>query len=383
MHYRRFGKSSWRVSALGFGCMRLPTHDEKPYSKRLDRPEATRMIRHAIDRGVNYIDTAYRYHGGESERLLARVLADGYRERVKLVTKSPIWLIKRQSDYDKFLNQQLKALNTDQIDFYLFHGLNKNSWDGVVKKYGLLKRAMAAMKDGRVGGVGFSFHDDFKAFKEIVDGFDNWSLVQIQYNYMDVNNQAGTRGLKYAASRGLAVVVMEPLLGGKLANPTRPIKRILKAKGKSPSDLALRWVWNQPEVSVVLSGMSTMSQVRSNLSSAERSGVGMFNRSEERLVERIRKSYLKTKPIPCTRCGYCMPCPHGVNIPLNFEEYNDGFVYGDLKTARWSYNRWMKKPQRAGSCQQCRECEARCPQKIKISELMPRVHRVLGEGKDS
>ena len=377
MEYRDFGRSGWKVSALGFGCMRLPTLDGKRFSKKIDEQEATRMIRHAIDRGVNYIDTAYRYHGGASESLLAEVLKDGYRERVKLVTKSPIWLIRKPTDYDKFLNKQLRALKTDQVDFYLFHGLNKGSWKGVVKRHGLLKRATAAIRDGRVGGVGFSFHDDLKTFKEIVDGSDEWSLAQIQYNYMDTNNQAGTKGLKYAASKGLGVVVMEPLLGGRLANPPRSIKAILRAKGVSASDLALRWIWNQPEVSVVLSGMSTMRQVKGNLSSAGRSGVGTLDAKSLRLVERVKARYLESKPVPCTKCGYCMPCPHGVNIPLNFEEYNDGFIYGDLKTARLAYNKWMKKKERAAACQQCGECEAKCPQKISIGELMPKVHRVL------
>ncbi|MDD1773811.1 MAG: aldo/keto reductase [Methanomassiliicoccales archaeon] len=361
--------------------MRLPTLDGKPYSKRIDRKQATRMIRRAIDSGVNYIDTAYRYHGGASEALLAEVLKDGYRERVKLVTKSPIWMIRKSTDYDKFLNRQLRSLRTDQIDFYLFHGLNKGSWKGVVKRHGLLRRATAAIRDGRVGGIGFSFHDDLKTFKEIVDGYDEWSLAQIQYNYMDTNNQAGTKGLKYAASKGLGVVVMEPLLGGRLANPPRMIKAILRGKGMSAPDLALRWVWNQPEVSVVLSGMSTMRQVKGNLASAERSGIGSLGSGDLKLVERIKRRYLETKPVPCTKCGYCMPCPHGVNIPLNFEEYNDGFIYGDLKTARLAYGKWMKKKERAEACQQCRKCEAKCPQKIPISEMMKKVHAVLGEGR--
>jgi len=381
MEYRRFGKTAWKVSALGFGCMRFPTTDGKPLSQKIDRPEATRMVRHAIDHGVNYLDTAYPYHGGKSEVLLGNILKAGYRERVKLATKSPIWLIKKGKDFDTYLNEQLTRLQTDYVDFYLFHGLNKKSWQNVVLKHGLLKRAEAAVKAGKIRNLGFSFHDDYSAFKEIVDGYDGWSLCQIQYNYMDTENQAGTKGLKYAASKGLAVVVMEPLLGGRLANPPKPIKTILKNQGKGikPSDLALQWLWNQPEVSVVLSGMTTMGQVRENLKSANMSRTAYLGKDRLKLMENIKKRYRELVPIPCTRCNYCMPCPNGVNIPRIFEEYIDGFIHDDVRTARSIYSRFLKKEEQASQCKACKRCEAKCPQKIPISELMPKVHGVLGK----
>lgn len=379
---RRFGNLDWKVSALGFGCMRLPTIDGKPLSRKIDEREATRMIRYAIDRGVNYLDTAYPYHGGRSEAVLGRILKDGYRERVKLATKCPIWLVKKQKDFDTYLNAQLKRLKTDHIDMYLFHGLNKKRWHDVVLKHNLFKRAETALRDGKIRHLGFSFHDGYDAFKEIIDGYDGWDLCQIQYNYMDVNSQAGTKGLRYAASKGLAVVVMEPLLGGRLATPPPKIKKMFKDNGqaRSPADLALQWIWNQPEVSVILSGMNTMRQVRQNVISACTSGVGLMDKNDVKFVNQLRTAYKKMMPISCTQCGYCMPCSNGVDIPSNFELYNTGYIHGDVRPSRMIYERFMGKKERASWCKQCGRCEKKCPQKLPIMTLMPEVHSVLGEG---
>ena len=302
MEYRSFGRLDWRGSALGFGCMRLPTTDRKPMSGKIDQDRDARMIRYAIDRGVNYIDTAYPYHGGKSEAFVGNMLRDGYRERVKLATKSPVWLIKKPKDFDKYLDEQLKRLRTDHIDFYLFHALNKKAWEKTVVKHSLLDRAERARERGKILHLGFSFHDDYAAFKKIVDGHDGWDFCQIQYNYMDTENQAGTKGLKYAASKGLGVVVMEPLLGGRLANPPRPIQYIIETdrRKRSPADLALQWVWNQPEVSLVLSGMNTFRQVSRNIASAGTSGVGSFGKRDLKLIDRIKRKYAQMIPIPCT-----------------------------------------------------------------------------------
>lgn len=380
MIYRRFGKLSWKVSALGFGAMRLPTIDGKPMSEKVDERESIRMIRSAIDRGVNYVDTAYPYHNGKSEVVLGKALKDGYRERIRLATKSPIWMIKKSQDFDTYFEEQLKRLQVDNVDFYLLHGLDKRRWDNVVLKMELLERAEAAIKDGRIKHLGFSFHDDYDVFEEIVDGFDRWAFCQIQYNYMDIKNQAGTKGLKYAASKGMAVVVMEPLLGGRLANPPEPIREILDRRSmrRSPVDLALQWVWNQPEVSVLLSGMSTMSQLDDNITSANRSGPGRMSGKDLKLIEEIRKTYAQMIPISCTKCGYCMPCPNGVNIPRNLEVYNNGCIHDDLHTARNTYQRFIDEKERASACIQCGTCEEKCPQKIPISEWMPKVHASLG-----
>lgn len=383
MQYRDFGKTGWKVSALGFGAMRLPTFGDQPMTKKIRETESIDMIRYAVDKGVNYIDTAYGYHEQKGEALVAKALRDGYRDKVRVATKSPVWLIEKKTDFDRLLDKQLRRLRTNHIDFYLFHALNKDAWEKTVLKYHLLKRAEKAIRDGKIGGIGFSFHDDLKAFKQIVDGYDDWVLAQIQYNYLDTENQAGTKGLKYAASKGIPVVVMEPLLGGRLANPPRRIRKSFQLRGRKvvPFELALKWVWDQPEVTTVLSGMSTMRQVKGNLRAADRSGVGALTAGERKLVERITKEYRGLRVIGCTKCNYCMPCPHGVAIPTNFEEYNDAYVHGDLENARRTYARFFNPKKRASACKHCGECEKKCPQKLPISDLMTKVHSVLGEGK--
>ena len=376
MQYRQFGKLDFRVSALGFGAMRLPIIDDN--AAKINEPLATEMLHYAIDHGVNYVDTAYPYHGGNSEGFVGRVLQGGYREKVKLATKLPSWEIKSRQDFDKYLNEQLTRLQSEHIDFYLLHALNKKSWHKL-RDLGVLDWAERAIADGRFHYLGFSFHDDYEVFKEIVDAYD-WTFCQIQYNYMDVETQAGTKGLQYAASKGMAVVIMEPLLGGRLVNPPQPIQALWDGAPtkRSPADWALQWLWNQPEVSVVLSGMSTMQQVEENLASASISGVGTLTEADLALIAQVREKYKALCPIPCTRCGYCMPCPNGVDIPRNFEVYNSGVMYDKPEQARNEY-RWIQEEHRASACIQCRECETKCPQSIPISEWMPVIHRALGE----
>jgi len=315
MQYRKFGRLDWKVSALGFGCMRFPIIGED--QGKIDEPEATRMLHYAIDHGVNYLDTAYSYHEGNSERFVGRALQDGYRERVKLATKLPCWMVERAEDFDRFFNEQLDRLRTDRVDFYLLHTLNQKSWTRV-RDLGVLDWAERAMADGRIGHFGSSFHDEYEVFQEIVDAYD-WTFCQIQYNYMDIEKQAGIKGLKYAASKGLAVVIMEPLFGGRLVNPPEPIQAIFDSatKIRTPADWALQWLWDQPEVSVTLSGMSAMVQVEENVASADASGPGTLTEEELALIEQVREKYRQFCPIPCTQCRYCMPCPNGVNIPRN------------------------------------------------------------------
>ena len=377
MQYRKFGRLNWDASILGFGTMRLPYKDNV---KNIDEKQAVRMLRHAIDHGVNYIDTAYGYHGGQSEGFVGRALGDGYRGKVRLATKMPSWLVGTAADFDKLFDEQLKRLQTEHIEFYLLHNLNKEYWKKM-RELDAIGWAERAIKAGKIGQLGFSFHDEFDVFKEIVDAWD-WPFCQIQYNYMDVSNQAGTRGLKYAASRGMAVVVMEPILGGKLAGPPPSIQKLF---GRAPVkrsavDWALQWVWNQPEVAVVLSGMSTFQQVVENLQSAESAGVGVLEQGEQELIREVSRRYRKLAPIPCTRCGYYMPCPNGVDIPRNLTLYNDGRMYGRPDLARRQYG-FIGEKARSLACIQCRECEPKCPQSILISEWMPRVSEVLAEGR--
>jgi hypothetical protein len=358
--------------------MRLPTTDSAPVSANIAEEEAIRMIRYALDHGVNYVDSAYVYHSGKSEVVLGKALRDGYRDKVKVASKAPVMLIKTGEDYDKFLAEQLKRLGVDMIDFYLFHGLSRSSWDKV-KNLDLLGRAEAALKAGKIGHIAFSFHDRYEVFEEIVNGYDGWSMCQIQYNFMDTDNQAGTKGLQLAASRGIGVVVMEPLLGGKLANPPQEIRRQLDGSGYGGStvDLAFQWLWDQPEVSVVLSGMSTMDQVIGNVRLADRSAVGALSGMEAELIEKIRLFYRERTAIPCTNCGYCMPCPNGVDIPRNLKLYNDGVMYGSFTEAKRIYHLFLQPEQRAQQCIQCRACEEKCPQKIPISDWLLKVKEKL------
>ncbi len=382
MEYRPFGKLGLDVSALGFGCMRLPTVDQNRFSSEIDEVEATRMIRHAIDQGLNYIDTAYPYHSKASEILVGKALQDGYRERVFLATKSPCWLIKGEGDFDRYLDEQLKKLQTDHIDFYLLHSLDRARWEGTILKHHVLESAERAKQDGRIRYLGFSFHDDYPAFETIVNGYDRWDFCQIQYNYMDTENQAGTKGLRLAAEKGLAVIVMEPLLGGKLAVAPPSVQDILGGADptRTPADWALQWLWNQPEVSLVLSGMSTMQQVEENLASADRSGIGAMSAAEQAIVDRAAAEYRSRAVIPCTACQYCMPCPYGVDIPHNFKIYNDGIMFDDQAGARISYTRFTLESERAAKCVGCQACEEKCPQRIEISQWMPRIDAELGQG---
>jgi predicted aldo/keto reductase-like oxidoreductase len=379
MKYRRFGRLDWKTSALGFGCMRLPTIGGE--SANIDEPEATRMLHYAIDRGLNYVDTAYPYHSGNSEHFVGRALQGGYRDKVKLATKLPCWLVEAPGDFDKYLNEQLEKLQTDHIDFYLLHSLGEKNWHKM-RDLDVLEWSERAIADGRIGHIGFSFHDKYEVFQEIVDAYERWTFCQIQYNYMDIENQAGTKGLQYAASKGMAVVIMEPLLGGKLVDPPDPIQVIWEAAPvkRQAADWALQWLWNQPEVSVVLSGMSAMQHVEENVASADRSGVNVLTGEELALFDHVRARYDELCPIPCTKCGYCMPCPNGVDIPRNFAVYNEGMMYDKPDAARGGY-KWISEEARASACIQCRECEDKCPQSIPISEYMPVVHEVLGEGK--
>jgi len=379
MQYRKLGKLEWKVSALGFGCMRLPTTDNAPESDNIDEKEAIKMIRYAIDNGVNYIDTAYPYHKGKSEVVCGKALKDGYRDKVKLATKSPMMHIKTARQYNDYLNEQLKKIDTDYIDFYLFHGLNKSRWE-IMKNEDLIYEAEKAQKEGKIGHICFSFHDTYDVFEEIICAYDKWTLCQIQYNYMDTLFQAGTKGLKLAASKQIGVSVMEPLRGGKLANVPEDVKKIIKDYGYSgtPSNLALDWLWSQPEVSVVLSGMSSIEQVKENIKAAENSSVGKSDEAEYEIIEKIKEFYASRPNIGCTGCGYCKPCKAGIDIPYLLNLYSQGLIYDYYTDSSRLYAMFVTPDKQADKCLKCSQCEARCPQGIKISEIMPELHAKLG-----
>lgn len=375
MQYRKFGKCDFKVSALGFGCMRLPVIGND--NNVINEGESIKLIRYAIDEGVNYIDTAYPYHEGSSEYLVGKALKDGYRERVKLATKMPVWLIEQYSDFDKYLNEQLHKLQTDHIDMYLLHALSKDRIEKL-EKIGVYKFLNEALKDGRIKYAGFSFHDDLSTFKRIVDSY-NWTFCQIQYNYLDENYQAGTEGLKYASQKGLAVVIMEPLKGGKLAvNVPHNVADVFKDYGsdKTPADWALRWVWNHPEVTLLLSGMNSMEQIKQNILSAEEALPHSMTDGEVSVITKASNEFKKLIKVDCTGCEYCLPCPMGVNIPENFKLYNAVYMYNDMQASAKSY-KTLNEKEKAASCAQCGKCEKACPQHLSIRKYLKEVNALL------
>jgi predicted aldo/keto reductase-like oxidoreductase len=380
MRYRKFGSLDYEVSVLGFGAMRLPIIEKD--SSHVDEPEAIKMIRHAIDHGVNYVDTAYTYHEKQGEFVVGKALQHGYREKVKLATKLPSWLVETPDDFDRFLDEQLKKLQTDHIDFYLLHALNANFWPRL-RDWDVLNWAEGAIADGRIRYLGFSFHDDFEVFKDIVDAYDKWTFCQIQYNYMDIEYQAGTQGLQYAAKEGLAVIIMEPLRGGQLVNKIpQSVAQLWESATarRTSADWALQWIWNRPEVSVILSGMSSMQQVVENLKSAERATVGLLSGEELSLIDKVREEYRRLVPVACTNCKYCMPCPNSVEIAAIFEYYNDAIIYDNPRAPRFLY-RNLSEDKQADNCVECFECEEKCPQAIPITERLKEAHAWLGKKK--
>lgn len=367
MKYRDFGNTKEKVSALGFGAMRLPTL-EKDGKVVIHEEEAIRIIRHAIDEGVNYIDTAYPYHDGESEILVGKALQDGYREKTFLATKSPVWQIHSQEDFDKILEEQLKKLKTDHIDFYLLHALDEQRFNNIVLKYDLLSKLKQAKETGKIRYMGFSFHDNKEAFYKIVDGWDSWDFCQIQMNYIDIDHQAELEGLSYAAKKGLAVIIMEPLLGGKLANLPDNVRKEFSSE-KTQVEWALDFLWNRPEVSLLLSGMSNFKQTVENISYASRSDINMLSEKELAMFTQAKKVFDTMALVSCTKCRYCMPCPAGLDIPATFEAYNTTVSKGE-KQAQKLYEALSVKP---AACLSCKACEKVCPQHIKISKTMKEI----------
>ncbi len=377
MQYRKFGKTGVDISLLGYGCMRFPI-DEKNDGK-IDEEKATEQIRYAIDNGVNYIDTAYPYHGGESELVVGRALKDGYRQKIQLATKLPSWLIKTREDMDKYLNEQLDKLQTDHIDFYLLHALSKDKWQ-TYKENGVFDFIDKAKESGKIKHIGFSFHDDLDVFKQIIDEYDGWEFCQIQFNYMDEYFQAGIEGLNYAADREIPVIVMEPLRGGSLAkNIPEDIEKVWEKadKKRTPAQWAFRFVFDNPNVKIVLSGMNSIQQIEENIKTAEEGLPNSLSEKEKGLINEVKEMYKSKIRVDCTKCQYCMPCPVGVNIPYNFELLNNVTMYDDLVASKGRYLYLMQPENRAEACVECGKCETVCPQNISIREMLKEVVSIL------
>lgn len=382
MLYRKFGRTGLDVSALGFGCMRLPL--ARPDATfhvddgEIDEPKATELLHWAIDNGVNYVDTAYPYHQGNSELFVGRALQGGYRQKVYLATKLPSWLIQTREDMDRYLNEQLKRLKTEYIDFYLVHTVNKLFWPNLVRS-GLFEFLDSALADGRIRHAGFSFHDELGLFKEVVDSY-GWSFCQIQYNYLDENYQAGKAGLEYAADRGLGVVIMEPLRGGRLAANIPPDVLELWEQAeikRSPVEWALRFLWDHPGISVVLSGMNQMEQVAENVRIAGQAQAGSLSAAEKALIGKVKTVYQARMKINCTNCHYCLPCPAGVNIPGCFTLFNNAHILEDVATNRIFYNVHIGSTQKASNCVECGQCEEACPQGIPIRAMLKETAKLF------
>ena len=373
MLYRK-NKLGEDISQLGYGCMRFTKNGPKT-----DMEKTEKEIRRAIELGVNYFDTAYIYPG--SEEALGTILAkDGLRDRVNIATKLPQYMIKSSAAIEKYFNEQLTRLKTDSIDYYLMDMLTDvTAWKNL-KALGIVEWIEEKKAAGKIRQIGFSYHGNPEMFIEILNDYD-WDFCQIQYNYMDENTQAGVTGLKAAAAKNIPVIIMEPLRGGKLVNSLpKDAKNHIHEYGKlSPATLAFRWLYNQPEVTCVLSGMNSVKMVEQNCRAADHSPVGCQSAEEKELIEKIKKSVLETVKVGCTGCRYCMPCPKGVDIPAIFASYNN--MYTESKTdARFEFARLMGIRENSGyatNCVECGKCMRHCPQHINIPERLKEADKAL------
>lgn len=368
MDKRRLGKTSLEPTMLGFGAMRMPTVGEGD-KKELDEKKAIELIRGAIDRGITYVDTAWGYHDEKSEIAVGKALQDGYREKVTLATKSPVWLIEKREDFRRLLDEQMRRLQVDHVDVYLLHALSRERWERV-KEHHVLDELQQAKEDGLIGAVGFSFHDDEAAFNEILDGFDGWDVVQLQMNYIDTDYQSTWEGLVRAHDKGLGIIIMEPLRGGKLVDLPEWVSE--KLPGDQLSS-AFNWLYDKEEVSVVLSGMNDLHQVEQNIAVAEKASVGMLTDDEKNKYLETKEVFDTMSKIPCTQCEYCLPCAVAIDIPRVLESYNR--IYSRSQSAGKAL--YEKTDVKAKECISCRLCEERCPQFIRVSEWMKEIDRTF------
>lgn len=385
MLYRALGKKGPRVPVLGFGCMRLPVVDGR--HDQIDYAAASAMVDRALELGIDYFDTAYPYHGtshtepGNSELFVGRALAGVSRADIRIATKLPSWLVESRADMDRLLDSQLVRLGTDYIDCYLLHGLNGDYWPNL-DRLGVLGFLDDALADGRIKHAGFSFHGTAEIFAPIVDAYD-WTFCQIQYNYMDTEYQAGTAGLRYAASRGLGVIVMEPLRGGRLATRVpSTVQAVWDAAParRTPAAWALRYVWDDPDVSMLLSGMGAMEQLSENAETALEALPQTLSAGELAAIVEARDSYRARVLADCTECRYCMPCESGVDIPAVIALLNDAVLYDDVDGSRVVYGIRMRTGGKASLCTECGACEEVCPQGLPIIDLMTQAVEQLEPG---
>lgn len=380
MRYRPHGLTGVAVSALGFGMLRLPLLAD---GKTVDEKQCIDMLRYAIDHGLNYVDTGYVYLGGQSEAVTGKALAGGYRDRVWLTSKSPWWLMERPEDFEKFFDESRRRLNTDVIDFYHVHMIMHRGWKDKVVPFGLMDKMQALKAQGKIRFAGFSFHDGVPLFKRVVDACP-WDFCLIQQNYLDTEHEAGLVGFNYAAANGMGISIMEPLRNGFLVKPPAAVQSVLDAAPtkRSPVEWAFDYLWNKPEVSVVVSGMGNTDNVRENLAYAGRSAPGMFNAKDRAVMGKAAKAY-RSAPgvIACTGCYNCIPCPQNVAIGYLFNMvYNQFKADGDKARAHRLVNYSMSpvlRGDRPGACNGCGQCLSRCPQGIDIPAELGRIRKEL------
>jgi len=368
MKYRTMGKLGIQASAFGLGCMRF--NGPASGDSTIDEQKAVSLIRRAIDGGVTYIDTAYVYLDKTSEIVLGKALLDGYRDRVTIATKVPPDLVNSRADLERILSEELEKLQTDHIDFYLMHAMNREKWEHM-KSIGAPEFFDEMKREGKIRYKCFSFHGPYEEFEYILNDWD-WDMCQIQYNFMDVNNQAGTRGLELAGSKGIPVVIMEGLLGGRLASAPDNVQALYDAfpVKRSPVEWAFRWLCNHPEVGVVLSGCNEAEQIDENLRIFDTVETGVMSPEELKLMDNVREAYISRTKIGCTGCRYCMPCPNGVNIPGIFSVWNNWSLYNADPKTDWMFRIIREKNNGADNCVSCAACEAACPQHLNIIESL-------------
>ena len=375
MQYRTFKKLDREVSLLGMGAMRLPETEDG----QINEPEAIDIIRSAIDAGINYVDTAFGYHNGKSEGLVGKALKDGYREKVLLADKMPIWRAKDEEHMKEMFQTQLERVDTDYIDMYLVHSVNKPNWKRI-KKLNLMPFLEEMKAAGKIKHIGFSFHDSYELFEEVLDSYP-WEFCQIQLNYMDKDIQAGVKGLKLAAEKGLSVIIMEPLKGGKLTTGIPPTVQELWNNApvkRTPAEWGFKWLANMPEVTLILSGMSSREQLQQNIATVSAADLNVLSDEERELIDKVSDEYNRLIKYSCTGCEYCLPCPQKLKIPDLIDTLNEWNIYGQNPATKMEYIEWVPEGRHASDCISCKACEKKCPQGLPIAQIMKETSEIFG-----